>query len=242
MSNLTDKYRRPYNGTTRAREIFRGLMAGTLSLYQGAIVGKNSSGYFENAASTKGGLRDLAIVSKNADNTLGADGALEVDLERGVHAYDTWTGTAITQKNIGDDVVIGGDNQTIVLWTPGTLPTAVALGDGNSMTLQAVVPGVTYKIVNEGISKPLTFRSDKPGELTISLKTDGAAAIDATMTGTTVTAAVNLSPVAGALVKAAVLGTGNTVLAVTAATTLSAPRLGQIVDVTDTTVYVDSTK
>lgn len=239
MANLTDNYRRPYNGTTRPLEIFRGLLAASVVCFQGAIVGKTSAGYYENATSTKGGHRDLAIVRKAADNTGGLDGAATVELERGVHAYEI---AGVTAGNIGDDVVIGGDNQTGVLWTPGTWPTAVNLGDANSMSLQAIVPGVTFKVVNEGASKPLTFRSDKPGELTISLKTDGGGAIDATMTGTAVTAAANASPVAGALVKAAAQGTGATVLTAVAIATLSASRIGQIVAVENGYVYVDSTK
>jgi len=239
MSNVTANTRRPYNGGIRPLEIFIGLLGANVEAFQGAVLGKRADGYYENAGA--GAHRELAIVRKYADNRGGNNGAVSVELERGVHAYDTWTGT-IDQRHVGNDAVCS-DNQTIACWDPAALPTAVAVGDANCMTLQGLQPGTTYKIIREGNSKPLTFRIDKPGEVTISLKTDNAGATDSTMTGTAVSAAVNASPIAGPLLRGAAAGTGASVVPdVTTAADASLPRLGEIVAVDATTVYVDSTK
>lgn len=241
MANLTANARRPINQGTHGLQIFYGLLAAGVEAFQGAVLGKNTSGYYENALNTKGSFTDLAVVRVYISNVGGLDGAKEVQLEKGVHAFDTWSGT-INKTHIGTQAIMGADNQTITRWDPASLPAVVNLGDGNSMSLQALRPGGSYRIVNEGISKPLSFREDKPGELLISIKTDGAGASHADNTGTIITAAVNASPIAGRLAKAAVLGTGATVIAVAANTTLSSPRLGEIVDVETDLIHVDSTK
>ena len=239
MADVTQNYRRARN-TAEPLRVFEGLAAGGAGheFFEGAWVGKNVLGYYENANNTKH-LVEMATVGKYADNRNGANGDVKLQLEQGVFV-SAFTGT-VDRRHVGAQAVIDADNQTGKRWDPASLPTAVAVGDANSMSLQGLRPGVAYRVINEGANKALDFREDRPGELTISIKTDGGGASHADNTGTIITAALNAHPLARSMARAAVLGTGNTVLIVAAGpVVLSAPKLGEIVRVTDTDIYVNT--
>ena len=105
-------------------------------IYAGAIVCVNSSGLATKGA-TATGLTAVGVAEKRADNSAGADSAINVRVRRGVFCFDNSTSSdAIAEKDIGATVYIVDDH-------------TVALTNGSSSRSAAaeMLPAVPFKIL-----------------------------------------------------------------------------------------------
>ena len=96
----------------RAGKHFLRAVAGTKKIFEGALVCLNSTGYATPGALAATLVAD-GVARETVDNTAGADGAVTVEIEKGVFPFANSTSTdAITRAEIGDNAYIV-DDQTV---------------------------------------------------------------------------------------------------------------------------------
>jgi len=99
-------------------------VAGTKTIYAGALVARDAGGYATPGA-TATGLLGLGRAESNVDNAAGSDGEVSVDVGKGVFLFSNSTGAdEITSADIGSDCYIV-DDQTVAA-TDGTGTRSVA--------------------------------------------------------------------------------------------------------------------
>lgn len=120
MSGLTNDRNTPMrDGNT----LVIGVKGGE-KIFAGSLVALNSSGYATPGA-TATGLKALGRAEEQADNSAGADGAVSVEVRKGVFRFgNSASGDAITPAEIGSDCYIA-DDQTVAK-TDGTGTRSVA--------------------------------------------------------------------------------------------------------------------
>lgn len=97
---------------------------GTKKIYAGALAARDSGGYATPGA-TATGLYGIGRAEAQADNSGGADGAINVDVRKGVFRFANSSGAdEITRANIGSDCYIV-DDQTVAK-TDGTATRSIA--------------------------------------------------------------------------------------------------------------------
>lgn len=87
-------------------------MAGTTTIYKGALVGVNASGYAVPMAHGTASLKFIGIAEESVDNT-GSDGDLKIRVSKAGSGIFTDAGTA-TQADIGAEVYANTDNDVQV--------------------------------------------------------------------------------------------------------------------------------
>lgn len=98
----------------RLRDTFMAAVAASTTIYEGALVARNATGYLVPAADTAG----LVVVGRAAwyvDNSAGADGALSCRVETGVFKYENAAGgAAVLQEDVlGSAQAVVADDQTV---------------------------------------------------------------------------------------------------------------------------------
>lgn len=106
MAALTKDRNTPTRGAKARKIVVK--VAATTKIYAGAGVCLNATGYAKPAADTAGLLTD-GVAEAQADNTAGADGALELEIKRGVFLF---AHTNLVQADVGKSVY-WADDQTV---------------------------------------------------------------------------------------------------------------------------------
>jgi hypothetical protein len=87
-------------------------VAASTKIYAGAIVAVNSSGYATKGA-TSTTLKAAGVAKEQVDNSAGSDGALRIEVARGVHQFaNSSAGDLIGLADIGSTCYIV-DDQTV---------------------------------------------------------------------------------------------------------------------------------
>lgn len=90
------------------------LKAGT-KVYKGGLVATDATGYGVTGAALQAtGLKVWGIATKQVDNTSGSNGALSVDVERGIFPFVNLGGDPLVQATMGS-TVFADDDQTVRL-------------------------------------------------------------------------------------------------------------------------------
>lgn len=150
------------NTPTRTGKAWNGKVAGGAKIYAGAMVALDISGYATNAADVAG-LIVIGRCEKTVDNSAGADGALNIEVARGIFGWKN--GGDITIANIGDIAYVY-DNQTVSCATNGS---------NNILAGQVVDLDGTYVWVD-------TFRIAPLAGSFTTLAASGAATLSSTLT------------------------------------------------------------
>lgn len=110
---------------SRTGETYSRLMAGTKKVYDGGIVCLNATGFATPGAVSAALVAD-GVACSTVDNTDGADGAVSVEVRKGIFQFaNSAAGDAITKAEIGDDCYIV-DDQTVAKTNPGGNTRSVA--------------------------------------------------------------------------------------------------------------------
>lgn len=104
------------------REIILKVAAAT-TIYAGAMVAVNATGYAVPASDTAG-LTVIGRASCMADNSAGADGDMVLEVLKAVYKYKTEGGSACDLADVGQDVFVLDDNT--VVKTAGAVNAVVA--------------------------------------------------------------------------------------------------------------------
>jgi len=96
---------------TREGKIISNPVAGSTICYGGGIAVANATGYAE-PGTTATGKTALGRFNQRVDNSAGADGALNVEIERGVFEFANSGTDAVTQAEVGKTIYIE-DDQTV---------------------------------------------------------------------------------------------------------------------------------
>lgn len=104
MAALTADRMTPKRGISRYFEV---PVAATTKIYAGSLVAVNSSGYAVPAADTAS-FKVVGVASKQADNSTGAAGAINVEVQSGLFEF---AASSITQAMVGT-VMYVVDDQT----------------------------------------------------------------------------------------------------------------------------------
>jgi len=100
------------NTPSRAGDIVNVPVAASKKIFAGALVARSATGYATPGA-TAAALLGIGRAASRADNSSGIDGAVSVDVEKGVFRFGNSSGgDAITGADIGNDCYIV-DDQTV---------------------------------------------------------------------------------------------------------------------------------
>lgn len=91
-------------------------VAANAVIHYGAIVATNASGFLVPASDTAG-LNVVGIAEQAADNTGGADGAIDVQVYRGAALVPTAAGAPVTQALVGGDCLVADDEEVAATTT-----------------------------------------------------------------------------------------------------------------------------
>lgn len=106
----------PRNTSERQGDVFGVPVKGNAVLLLGTIAVANAG--YADAGKTATGLVCLGRVEDTADNTGGADGAINVTVRRGIFKFANQAGDLITQANAFSDCYLV-DNQTVAATNGG---------------------------------------------------------------------------------------------------------------------------
>lgn len=105
------------NTPTRDGKLLSVPVAASTVCYEGGIAVSNATGYAE-PGTTATGKTALGRFNQRVDNSAGADGALNVEIERGSFKFANSATDAVTQAELGKTIYIE-DDQTVAK-TDGT--------------------------------------------------------------------------------------------------------------------------
>jgi hypothetical protein len=78
-------------------------------IYKGAMVAVDATGFAVPAADTAG-LKVMGVAQDSVNNTGGADGAVSVDVDKGVFLVNNNGTNAVVQATVGSDCQVADDN------------------------------------------------------------------------------------------------------------------------------------
>lgn len=96
-------------------------VAAATKIYAGSMVSVNAAGYAVPSSDTAGHVF-FGRAAEQVDNSAGANGDKEIEVERGVFK---WNNSGLTQAEVGDTVHVSDDN---TVTTAGTAVNDVAVG------------------------------------------------------------------------------------------------------------------
>lgn len=114
------------NTVTRSGVILAALVAASTKIELGKIVCANAAGYAVEG-STATTLTALGLAQATVDNSAGANGALTVEVKRGVFKFANSATDAVTQASVGKTVYIE-DDETVAATDGGDPVTKSAAG------------------------------------------------------------------------------------------------------------------
>tara|TARA_R100001086_G_C11807401_1_gene250516 strand:+ start:677 stop:1102 length:426 start_codon:yes stop_codon:yes gene_type:complete len=121
---------------------FRASVAGSATIYQGALLAAAADGYAQPATDTAS-LAILGIACDNVDNSSGNDGDKEVTIQRG--QIEKIAHSALTVADVGKNVVVE-DDATVTDGAAATndlkVGTLVGFEDGDALVLIGVFADV----------------------------------------------------------------------------------------------------
>lgn len=101
-------------------------VAASTKIYAGGMVAINASGYATKGA-TSTTLKCVGVATEQADNSAGADGAINVPVERGTWRFaNSSAGDAIGLANVGATCYMV-DDQTVALTNGGSTRSAAGI-------------------------------------------------------------------------------------------------------------------
>lgn len=121
MAALTSPRATPQRLTPRTRTV---PVAAGVKIYQGAQVQINAAGFAVPASGTVANIT-IGRAKATVDNISGGNGAVTVDVERGVHQYaNSAAADQITRTEIGKTVYVVDDQTVAKTDSAGTRPAA----------------------------------------------------------------------------------------------------------------------
>ncbi len=117
-------------------------VAASTTIYAGANVALNSAGYLVPADATTAGLRPIGRAAEQVDNSTGANGDKNCEVDIGIFGWNNSATNACTQAHVGHPVFVEDDNTVAsVAGAAGTVAGVLERIEGGLCYVAAPVPG-----------------------------------------------------------------------------------------------------